>query len=630
VSLTSQNSIFKRWLAALWALAALVALVNALGMARRAPLLWQQVNGPDEQAAQAAARWIRPLPSDARVLALLSKQNVRPGWFRIRLNYLVYPRRYEATWDALPADAARRFDYVLAYHSAQAAVPASWNRLATVERASLFVSAAGETAQSAQAAREAPLSPMALIGRALAGLFGLAVVAALGALLLSRTVPCPPFAAWWGNLALAHLVGAAAVAWLVTLIALATHRLLAWPVYGAALLLAPGWRLARAWLFPQARTDARKATPLAAGATAWRMFLIGLIALGVLTALERGWLIGFNWIGEWDSYAIWQFKAKAFFLDGDLSLLRDTVRFEYAHLDYPLLVPLQSWWLYRHVGAVSEGWAQLAGFCFTLDALALCAAFAARYVSRFDALLGTALLATLPVFSSHALSGYAEVPMAAYTLALGGCLVSLLTAQEPASIPLLAWLLAGVVLVKNEGLLACLSALLVVALYALRASRPKRIGASDWMLWIGAAACAYLPWLLCKRQEHLTNDLLSPKSHPPFTAALLAWRLGYTLRSFALQLARVGPWYPCWGLLGLLVPVGLFAAARRRVSLSGPLWLLSLFQLLGYTGIYLITPASLAFHIGSSIERLVLHIAPDLLLAALLACFGPSLPEESV
>src|SRR5581483_8075586 len=204
-------------------------------MARRAPLLWQQVNGPDEQAAQAAARWIRPLPSDARVLALLSKQNVRPGWFRIRLTYLVYPRRSEATWGALPARAARRFDYVLAYHSAQAAVPASWNRLATVERAALCVSAAGETAQSAQAAREAPLSPMALIGRALAGLFGLAVVAALGALLLSRTVPCPPFAAWWGNLALAHLVGATAITWLVTLIALATHRLLAWPVYGAAL-----------------------------------------------------------------------------------------------------------------------------------------------------------------------------------------------------------------------------------------------------------------------------------------------------------------------------------------------------------------------------------------------------------
>lgn len=627
MQLSDQNPLSKRWLAALWALAALVALVNALGMARRAPLLRQQVNGPDEQAAQAAARWMRPLPPNARVLALLSKRDVRPGWFRIRLNYLVYPRRYDATWDTLPADAARHFDYVLAYHSAQSVIPAPWNRLATVKRASLFAPAAGKAAQSGQAAGGKRSPPLVLAARILAGLFGLAVVVALGALLLSRTVPGPPFAAWWGNLALAHLAGAAALAWLVTLAALATHRLLVWPVYIAALLLAPGWRQARAWLFPQARTEAQEHSPQTTGATLWRAFLIGLLALGALTALERGWLVGFHWIGEWDSYAIWQFKAKAFFLDGDLSLLRNASRFEYAHLDYPLLVPLQTWWLYRHFGAVSEGWAQLAGFCFYLDALALFAAFAARAVSRSDALLGTALLAALPVLASHALSGYAEVPMAAYTLAIGGCLVSLLVARETASVPLLAWLLAGVALVKNEGLLACLSALLVVALYALRASGTKRLAARSWLLWIGAAACAYLPWFLFKRQGHLSNDLLSPKSHPPFTAALLEWRLGYTLRSFALQLARVGPWYPCWGLLGLLVPVGLFAAVRRRVWLSGPLWLLSLFQLLGYTGIYLITPGSLAFHIGSSIERLVLHIAPNLLLAALLACFGPSLQK---
>lgn len=213
--------------------------------------------------------------------------------------------------------------------------------------------------------------------------------------------------------------------------------------------------------------------------------------------------------------------------------------------------------------------------------------------------------------------------MTAFLLALG-VMLARRYAGDTALLGLLAWLFAGIALVKDEGLLACIGGLLILAC-APRSDKGeagKRIGRQE-LAWCGlAAAGAYLPWFLLKLAWHLTNDVLQPGTLPRFTIGLLSWRLEYALRSIVLNLARIGPWYPCWGLLLLLSMAGAIMAWRLRVCDSVPLWLLALFQFAGYIGIYLITPYSLAWLVGSSLDRLILHVAPTLLLASLLACFG--------
>ena len=70
--------------------------------------------------------------------------------------------------------------------------------------------------------------------------------------------------------------------------------------------------------------------------------------------------------------------------------------------------------------------------------------------------------------------------------------------------------------------------------------------------------------------------------------------------------------------------------ALGRVDTGDALWALCAIQAVGYAGIYLITPWPLLAHLNSSVDRLWLHLAPSLLLAALIGCFSLSGREFDV
>ena len=395
----------------------------------------------------------------------------------------------------------------------------------------------------------------------------------------------------------------------------------------------------------------------------WRGYLCcAALLLGVLTALERMGLIGL----DWDAVAIWQLKAKVLFLDGNLSLWQNTAQFPYAHFDYPLLTPLLTWWSYRHFNAIDLHWAQANGLLFYADLLAIFAASALRYVPPVYALLATALLSGLPEVTLHAVSGYADLPLALYMLGAGVFLMRVLIERGNDAWPLVGWMLAGVISVKNEGLLACVSAFLVIGWYFWRARRvPPAVPADNSIVDIDYSAStiagteqaagteitgntaaastgnalqqkaerrlswcllapvlAYLPWSLFKHQWNLINDVMQPTHPPHFTIRLLWWRMWYAMvYGFGKQLVWLGPRFPAWGLLGVIILAGGIAARKRRLVLTDPLWLLAGIQICGYMGIYMITPSALPAHIISSVDRLSLHVVPLLLLAALINCF---------
>lgn len=613
VSPTTGHSPHSRALAALWLLAVLVAGGNALAVVRRLPILRQQIyfvgdQGSDEQTAERVAARLRGLPSNVRLLLLVSQRDISPLWFKYRLGYLIYPVRFDTAWESMPRDAGARYDWVLTFRSAGSRVPYGWQ----VQENYLSGTLWGRPGALPLPAGLS-LPRRAGLSGTVAGVASVLVILILGRLLLDRTMQKPAFRYAWANLALAHLVGSAALSWLLLSCGLVAGRLLVWPGYLLLATLLVGRRLAP----PAARTPvAGSADSLGSRRESYsfppfvgRIALV-VVCLGVGTALMRLGLLGL----DWDGFAIWQFKAKAFFFDQDFRVLRDSAHFNYHHADYPLLTPIQTWWTYRHVGAVDERWPQLLGMIFYFDLLALFAAFVLERACRVYALLGLGILASLPVVTAHASSGFADVAAAAYLLGLGIALASLSTRPDPPARAMAVWMFAGAVMVKNEGALAAISGLLTLCVLALR-GRVADVRRS-LPLCAGASALAALPWWIARRAWGLTNDLFDPGTRFPITPGLLAHRFPIAMSGFFQQIARIGPYYPCWGLLILLLPPALIRGVRRHAATVQPLVLLGTLQFAGYVGIYLITPQSITGHMASSADRLVLHLAPLLLAAA--------------
>jgi hypothetical protein len=646
----AQNGIppFEKAVRIAWALAVLAAVINGLFLFHRLAALRAQVTVGDDAAARSAAAWLRREPSSARLLLLRSHRDVGAVWFDFRLNYFTYPMRHESAWESLPSGALRSYDLVLALDSARSAVPREWTIYRRAPAATLY--AADPRRRPLPLSSSPPYSGLPVNGlpapvRAASGLFALAVVYLLGSLLLCLTLSSRPFQGWWANLALAHLAGAAALSLFVTVVAILCGRLLVWPVYLLVALLLPTARRSFVLLYagdkrkPDAGGDKResgaggdpeksvRAIPCdqthAATSTGTEprddgalsrlriQALAGVVALGAAMLLACAFVLHVGW----DGYSIWQFKALAFLADGNLSMLRDPHYAYYAHADYPLLVPLQTWWASAHFGGYREGWAQLIGALFTLDLLALFVAFARPRMSAGSALIGAALLATLPELSKHGVSGFADVEMACYFLAVAILLARIVSA-ETGLWPVLAWMLAGIVQVKNEGVPAALGCLILLALYA--RSRSLR----GIAVCITSACAGCLPWFAIRHAWRLSNDVLESGRAPRLTLGLLSWRLTNAVAGFVRILAQTGPRAGAWGLVVVMIPIGLIETLRRRARICNPLWSLCAVQFAAYVCIYVVTWKPMLFHMQTSADRLLLHLVPTALLASLVATFG--------
>ena len=274
-----------------------------------------------------------------------------------------------------------------------------------------------------------------------------------------------------------------------------------------------------------------------------------------------------------------------------------------------------------HSGGYWEGWAQLSGFLFTADLVVVFAAFARRWVSRELTLIGTALIATLPLLTAHATSGFADIEMSCYMLVGAVFLARVTVCGERSQAGVFALLVASMVFVKNEGLLTAVGMLIAIVLCA----RGKNLIAAAGCWGIGLAA--YAPWLEYKVMHRLTNDLVQPVKHRHLTTEFMQWRYHVALNGFVECIETTGPTTPGWGLIAWLIPIGAVCSLLRRMTVCIPIWIVCGIQLFGYLLIYVITPHPLIPHLASSVDRLTLHLAPSLVMAALIGTFGR--PEQN-
>ncbi|NCP85818.1 MAG: hypothetical protein CO094_11010 [Anaerolineae bacterium CG_4_9_14_3_um_filter_57_17] len=302
--------------------------------------------------------------------------------------------------------------------------------------------------------------------------------------------------------------------------------------------------------------------------------------------------------GYEDAWFIWNMAARFLYRAADWTL-RFTSQSALWHPDYPLLIPLnvaQGWFALGETTRVPLTMAAL--FTFAIPGLI----FSALRFSgqKVHALSAASLLLLTPAFLEYGTQQMADIPLAAYFL---GAAIFLWLFAQTGNLRLLIFngLLAGFgAWTKNEG----------------------------WLFW---AACLLICIILARQQKPPAFFLLG--SLPPLTAALAfkvflapandlfvenssRWqhlldpaRYGQILAAFAQQIGAFGGWR--LGIFGVLLVYALLMGFRRSaLRQTAWLWLLIFIQLAGYFAIYLITPHDLAWHLRTSLARLLMQIFP--------------------
>lgn len=309
----------------------------------------------------------------------------------------------------------------------------------------------------------------------------------------------------------------------------------------------------------------------------------------------------------WDGWAIWTLKSRILFLDGTLPAALFGGGYAFAHLDYPLAVPLVDWWSWRHAGTAAPGTASFIGaWWYAILPALLWSGLRTRSGENVAALgaLGMALFWPIPFYAT---GGTADVVIA---VALLGAIIELdraLSLDDRGALMRCALFLTLGVLAKNEGLAIAV----VVVIITIGAMLRQGIGNLRRIAPLALPFAAIAPWWLFVDTLEVRATVMAPVT---FSA------LGERLPAFLHQLGGLlssTPWLP----LSLLGTVGVTAAFWNHRSDMAPGWLI----LAGYFSVvavvYLLTPHDIAWLLTTSLPRVLSVFVPPLVyLCVVTAC----------
>ena len=316
--------------------------------------------------------------------------------------------------------------------------------------------------------------------------------------------------------------------------------------------------------------------------------------------------------GWWDSWAIWNLRARFIFREGTLFHNAFAAPLAWSALDHPLLLPLtvaRSWFL---LGGESATVPPLYAAMFTECTLGLAVSALWLREGRMPAMLiGLALVAS-PDFTKIGAYQIADMPFAFFFLAAVALLCLAETGSDAVSRPTL---LAGAALglaawTKNEGIPLFFIVLIWRVLHhRRRLDRRSLCTEMKTLLW--GASPAVIALVLFKLRMAPENDIVNSdlfSALAPRLADPLRW-IKVTKLFFA-NLARIGWSAATWP--SLLVVAVLFGLKRKKAEPLKAL-IVPAAMLLVYFGIYLLTSHDVAWQIDVSIDRLLLHLWPTLL-----------------
>jgi len=273
----------------------------------------------------------------------------------------------------------------------------------------------------------------------------------------------------------------------------------------------------------------------------------------------------------------------------------------WTHPDYPKLVSASVARLWSWAGAEPAVAAGLISIAFAAATVGVLVAGLAHLRGRTPALLAGLLLVGTPFFLAFAPNQHADIPLA-------GCMLAAVVLALLGD----GWALAGfcaalAAWTKNEGLLFAIVFALAGGWQTWRAGArrgPVRLGAG---LALGLLPVLYLKFALAPG-----SDLLAVPLGPRLAQVLDGARHRMILQTLWRDLAGFGEWQTV-PYLAMALP---FVAWRewRRLG-SGLLPVVLVVMLAGFYVVYLLSPQDLAWHLNTSLVRLLLQLWPLALLA---------------
>jgi hypothetical protein len=431
----------------------------------------------------------------------------------------------------------------------------------------------------------------------------LLIVAGQGVLLalgLTRLRPRTLFA----SSGLAYLAGVASTL-LVGILMLALGISLSLPVFAALSLLlgAAGAALAirrgerRGYPSEDALARTRMSRPQLAAIGLGCILLVALMVLGLIDA-------GLRPLAEWDSWSIWTRKALVLTSGGLDTQVFAGAPYGFAHLDYPILLPLFESVYFRGMG-VGDTQAIHAVLWLLYAASLGAIAYLGSRITRIWVWLPVVLALALGLqFYSQLLSAYADVPLG--LLAAPGvlCVGLWLREREWCWLALGALLLAAVANVKNEGVLL-MAAVFVAAAMVLAAGRLWRPLLRLGLGLLGVVV-AIAPWRIWVAAHDIKSNLPISKGLDPSYLAERSGRIGPTLKALLPMLESGGLSYVV-PLALVLVVLGVATTGIRRVA---AFYLLAgVGTLASVVWAFVITEDSLDWQIATAGSRVIMGVA---------------------
>jgi len=355
--------------------------------------------------------------------------------------------------------------------------------------------------------------------------------------------------------------------------------------------------------------------------------LLGAAALALLVASGlAARAVAVYWVeipqGAFDAVATWNLRARLLFLaPGDLAHVLDAT-------NYPLLLPGAIAFQWALAGTVSAASSRATGAAFLMATAALLAVMPSRR-GRAAGLAAAALFLATPFAVGQGSSQEADVPTACLLLASAALLAARLRPTPGPTAELAGLVLGLLAWTKNEGLLWAGLALALFALTDRRAARrdaPRlAFGIAPGLVALALYKLAWAPDRGLSASGFLAGEALGRLADGErwrVIGAALVERLDPTAGPF--------PWGLAWLFLALAT-VGLRFLPGVPTSAEGRfLGRLALAALACVPGIYALTPLPLVWHLGTSLDRLLLQLYPLALAAVAAAATERLAPAESV
>ena len=329
--------------------------------------------------------------------------------------------------------------------------------------------------------------------------------------------------------------------------------------------------------------------------------------------------------GDWDAWMMYNRAARFIYRDQTNWLQSFSRQMDpIFHADYPLFLAMNIASGWDTLGNETPRVPMVQSALFAVACAGLLVSGLAATKTAGQAALGLIIFWGTPAVVNEGARELADLPLAYFFLA-AGILIYLYILYRKPGLLILTGLTAGLAAwMKNEGSVFVIATAVALAISLLR-QKPWRA-----LLWYTAglaipmAFVLYFKFFLAPPSDVLSNG-------PARSLAQIAElsRHFEIIRYFAGQLLTFGG----WTLLAL--PIGIIAillvyliVAREPLSRErAPLVIASSamlgIQMLGYYGVYLITPYDLTWHLSFSVERIFLQIFPLLAFVILSAARTP-------